>query len=384
MNQQGKCYKCGGFLAVNDAEDAMICPFCGKPIVAEKAIRSFRENGQPGRKQPAASEDTYTDQHFVVERGILVSCTCFTEAEIRIPDGIRAIGDAAFQGMNNIETVHLPAGVQLIGWGAFAGCKNLREIAIPEGVVTIDRDAFNGCTGLKAIRFPDSITRMEAGALAGCVSLETVNIPPRIESLPWRVFEGCTSLRSVTIPKRVKTIEDYAFAECTALEDVQFERVQAEREPAAGVRRIGMNAFLNCTALEKIDIPETVKYIGNQAFRGCAGLRSLTIPKSVKAIYPLAFADCTDLASVTFAGDTMLYKGSNPYKYGDNVATFYNCPKLLEVSYSNLQRHFWAFPAYMEAQEPYFMETGRCRYCGGTFKGEVIRICSVCNAPKDY
>ena len=142
MNQQGKCYKCGGFLAVIDAEDAMICPFCGKPIVAEKAIRSFRENGQPGRKQPTASEDTYTDQHFVVERGTLVSCTCFTEAEIRIPDGIRAIGDAAFYLCESLRAVSIPEGVTSIGSYAFAGCYSMRSVNIPKSVQFIGEGAF--------------------------------------------------------------------------------------------------------------------------------------------------------------------------------------------------------------------------------------------------
>lgn len=381
MNQQGKCYKCGGFLAVNDTEDAMICPFCGKPIIAEKAIRSYTGEVPAA---PAGSAAPPGDSRFVVVNGALIRCNCFTETDIRIPDGIRVIGDAAFQGMNHIETVQIPAGTQVIGWGAFSGCRNLREVKLPEGIETIDRDVFSGCTSLKSIRFPDSVARIEAGAMTGCTSLETVNLPPRIESLPWRIFEGCTSLRSVRIPRQVKTIDDYAFAECTALEEIRFECLHPEPGSAAGVSRIGMNAFRGCVSLSHIQLPATLQYIGNQAFRGCEGLTGLTVPDSVKAIYPLAFADCIRLASVSLSGNTKLYKGSNPYKYGDNVATFYNCPKLLDVSYDDLQQHFWAFPAYIQSQEQVFLETGRCRHCGGTFKGMAVKICTVCHAPKDY
>jgi len=383
MNIQGKCYKCGGFLAVNDAEDAMICPFCGKPIIVDKAIKSYTEavSQPPARQsQPAANSDPFFD----VVSGVLVSCNCFTESEIRIPDGVKVIGDAAFQGMNNIESVQLPDGVELIGSSAFSGCKNLRSVLIPDSVESLDRDVFNGCTNLKSIHFPNSIAKLDAGTFAGCTSLETVNIPSRVESLPWRIFEGCTSLRSIVIPKRVKTIEDYAFAECTALEDVRFECRRVGKEPIAGVKRIGMNAFLNCTAITHIELPETLEYIGNQAFQGCSSLKSLVIPKSVKAIYPLAFADCLRLESVSFTGNTMLYKGSNPYKYGNNVATFFNCPRLLQVSYNDLQRHYWAFPAYMKSLEPFHMENGRCRHCGGTFDGKAVKVCTVCKAIKDY
>lgn len=382
MFVQGKCYKCGGFLAVNDKEDASVCPYCGKPFIVEKAISSF------GEKTPAAmGEEKYSYSHdsdFVVERSVLVRYNGFTKNEVRIPDGITVIGEAAFQGMNNIETVYIPDGAETISAAAFSGCKNLKSVRIPQGLEIVDRDAFNGCSGLRSVKFPDSVKCIEAGAFAGCTCLEEINIPQNIEQLPWRVFEGCISLKGLTIPKKVKTIDDLAFAECVALEDIGFEYADPGIEPSAGLVRIGMNAFRNCKGLSRVELPETLKYIGNEAFRGCSNLKALVIPKSVKAVYPLAFADCTGLEQVEFSGDTELYKGSNPYKYEMSAATFYNCPKLLKIDYSGKQKHFWAFPAYTKAHEAENMENGRCRYCGGEFKGIFDKVCSVCESPKDY
>ena len=380
MYVQGKCYKCGGFLAVDDAQDASVCPFCNEPFIVEKAIKSYNETAPKdiGRKK---FQPNY-DSSFIVERSVLVRYNGYTNKEITIPEGITVIGDTAFQGMNNIEIVHIPKGVELISAGAFSGCKNLRSVNIPDGVVTIDRDVFNGCISLKDVRFPDSVKNIEAGAFTGCTSLETVNLPPFLELLPWRIFEDCTSLKYMIIPKKVKIIEDSAFAECTSLEDIRFECMRSDGDD--GIDRIGMNAFRNCSALNSINLPETLEYIGNQAFRGCSKLKRVNIPRNVKAIYPMAFADCTGLEQVTFAGDTDLYKGSNPYKYEKNAATFFNCPKLLDITYNDLQKHFWAFPAYMKAQEPVNIENGRCRYCGGEFKGIFEKVCSVCKAPKDY
>ncbi|SHM71940.1 leucine-rich repeat domain-containing protein [Ruminococcus flavefaciens] len=382
MYVQGKCYKCGGFLAVDETQDASVCPFCGKAFIVEKAIRSFNDNAANDIDMTKAPY-TY-DSDFVVERSVLVRYNGYTKKEVRIPDGISVIGEAAFQGMNNIETVFIPKGVEVISGGAFSGCKNLHTIHISEGVETIDIDAFNGCISLKDIKFPDSILNMEASAFTGCTSLESINIPKNIELLPWRIFEGCTSLKFISIPKKVKTIEDFAFAECTSLESVNFECMHSDGDTATGIKRIGMNAFKNCTALSGINLPDTLEYIGNQAFRGCSKMKKISIPQSVKAIYPFAFADCSSLEQVTFAGDTELYKGSNPYKYGKNPATFFNCPKLLNVSYSKIQKHYWAFPAYCKSQEPINMENGRCRYCGGEFKGIIEKVCSVCKAHKDY
>ena len=382
MYVQGKCYKCGGFLAVDETEDASVCPFCNKPFIVEKAIKAFRE-AAPENAAEVRTVYNY-DSDYVVERSVLIRYNGYTKKDISIPEGISVIGENAFQGMNNIETVALPEGIEFIGAGAFSGCKNLHTIYIPDGVETVDRDAFNGCISLKAIKFPDSIKNIEAGALTGCTSLESVNIPIDIELLPWRIFEGCTSLKYIVIPKKVKTIEDFAFAECSSLENVKFEAMHFDGDPSTGLYRIGMNGFRNCKNLVGINLPDTVKYIGNQAFRGCSRLKKLTIPKNVKAIYPLAFADCSSLESVSIAGDTDLYRGSNHYKYEKNSATFFNCPKLLNVDYKDLQKHYWAFPAYFKAQEPANMESGRCRYCGGEFKGLFDKVCSVCKSPKDY
>jgi predicted RNA-binding Zn-ribbon protein involved in translation (DUF1610 family) len=382
MFVQGKCYKCGGFLAVDETQDASLCPFCGKPFIVGKAINCYNENSTKNFSVNNTS-GTY-DSVFVVERSVLVRFNGYTQKDITIPDGITVIGDTAFQGMNNIESVYIPDGIELIREGAFSGCKRLSSVRIPDSVEIIDRDVFNGCVGLKSVKLPDSVRKLESGVFAGCTGLEEVNIPQSVKVLPWRVFEGCTSLRSVTIPRGLNTIEDSAFAECTALENIYFECIDADGDTSAGVKRIGMNAFMNCTALESIDIPETVERIGNQAFRGCTSLRELFVPGSIKAIYPLAFADCTDLERVTFEGGTDLYKGSNPYKNEKNSATFLNCPKLLGVTYSKAQENYWAFPAYTKSQEPVNIQNGKCRYCGGDFKGIFEKVCSICKAPKDY
>lgn len=382
MYVQGKCYKCGGILAVDDSKDAYVCPFCNEAFIVEKAIQCFNEiiTHDVRVNPPSYSYDS----DFIVERSVLIRYNGFTNKDVKIPDGISVIGEMAFQGMNNIETVYLPDGIEIIGEGAFSGCKNLQSIRIPDGVETIDRDAFNGCVKLRSIELPDSIKNLEASAFTGCTSLENVNIPKNTELLPWRLFEGCTSLKYIIIPKKIKTIEDFAFAECTNLESIKFECMHPENDPSIGISRIGMDAFKNCKSLNSISIPETVKYIGNQAFRECSKLKRLFIPKGVKAVYPLAFADCTGLEQVRFEGDTALYRGSNPYKYNKNSATFFNCPKLLDVSYSKVQINYWAFPAYHKAQEPVYIENGKCRYCGGEFKGIFDKVCSVCKAPKDY
>ncbi|MDR0790079.1 MAG: leucine-rich repeat protein [Bacteroidales bacterium] len=69
----------------------------------------------------------------------------------------------------------------------------------------------------------------------------------------------------------------------------------------------------------------TVTSIGNWAFIECSGLTSVTIPNSVTSIGGFAFVDCTGLTSVTIPNSVTLI--------GNSV--FYNCSGLTSVAIGN-------------------------------------------------
>ncbi len=69
------------------------------------------------------------------------------------------------------------------------------------------------------------------------------------------------------------------------------------------VRIIGDKAFLQCSRLTSITVPEGVTSIGNYTFYGCSSLASITIPEGVTSIGKLAFYNCNNLSSITFLGD---------------------------------------------------------------------------------
>ncbi|MBQ9993978.1 MAG: leucine-rich repeat domain-containing protein, partial [Clostridia bacterium] len=48
----------------------------------------------------------------------------------------------------------------------------------------------------------------------------------------------------------------------------------------------------DCTALESITLPDSLRSLGRESFRGCTALRTLTIPDSVTEIGEDAFAGC--------------------------------------------------------------------------------------------
>ena len=65
------------------------------------------------------------------------------------------------------------------------------------------------------------------------------------------------------------------------------------------VTRIGYRAFLDCSSLTSVTIPNSVTSIGDSAFWYCDSLTSVTIPNSVTSIGDSAFWYCDSLTSVT-------------------------------------------------------------------------------------
>ena len=118
----------------------------------------------------------------------------------------------------------------------------------------------------------------------------------------------------------------------------------------ASVERIGNYAFLDCTQLEKVTMPNTVTSIGDGAFMGCTQLEKVTMPNAVTSIGNSAFANCSNLKEVAFSNELKLIKlesiedrafwnCNNLEKITLNVGlksigtqAFYSCDALKEIS----------------------------------------------------
>lgn len=57
---------------------------------------------------------------------------------------------------------------------------------------------------------------------------------------------------------------------------------------------IGNLAFIECSALPKLQLPQTLMPLGEMAFGGCA-LQKVVIPEKVTSIGIAAFAECSAL-----------------------------------------------------------------------------------------
>ncbi|PID89834.1 MAG: hypothetical protein CSA97_06070 [Bacteroidetes bacterium] len=217
----------------------------------------------------------------------------------------------ALKKCSGLESVSIPSTVKTIGEGAFSGCQDLTTVQLQEGLETIGIAAFINCTKLTAITLPTSLKTLDQVAFTN-TGIKTVEIPGDLNCR--NAFKECKSLETVTIlpgPKEsIKTIEGDAFVNCTALKTVTLPDYTTT---------LGTGAFQGCTALENINLPPSLETIGIKAFNGCTQLQKLLIPKSITTIGQQAFNDCTaltfieveqeDPSAITLGPD--IFKGMN-------------------------------------------------------------------------
>ena len=172
-----------------------------------------------------------------------------------------------FKGLRHFDIDHLPPSVQVIGSEAFRECPHITRMRLSEGLMTIGYAAFSE-TGLVEIDLPDSVTLMHGNVFDGCTRLRRVRLPQNalIQSIQSDTFHGCTALESIDIPDSVRDIRTMAFYGCTSLATIRW---------SIQLRHIYQHAFQQCNALTNVTLPESLQYLENDAFAECANLTTV-------------------------------------------------------------------------------------------------------------
>ena len=118
---------------------------------------------------------------------------------------LKTIGEYAFKGCQNIESIILPNSIENIEQGAF--CETgIKEIVIPASVskmATRQTSVFGtsgyvsalfGAKELRKVRFSDGMGTIPAGALSKCDQIATAILPSTATSIGEYAFFGCTGL----------------------------------------------------------------------------------------------------------------------------------------------------------------------------------------------
>lgn len=122
---------------------------------------------------------------------------------------------------------------------------------------------------------------------------------------------GCSNLQKIYIPEGVKFLGDYCFCNCSTLTKITL--------PSTCIGLWNYNIFRGCRSLTSINIPEGTTSIGTSTFRGCSSLTSITIPASVTYIGEAVFVIAEALTGYHFKGTTPPDIQSNSlYDVGNN------------------------------------------------------------------
>lgn len=208
--------------------------------------------------------------------------------EITLPSTLRTIGYYAISN-SKAKNVTLPAGLKEIGEHGLH-LNGVQNLTLPEGLESIGSYGIDLSYRAKKLVIPNSVTTLAPNAFAYTSGLQTVELPAGLTELPAELFKGFNRLTSISIPAGVTEIKESTFNGCSRLTKVVFQ--------GTAVKKICDSAFVDCTSLGKIDLPEGIEEIGYQAFYGCKKLNNVTIPSTVTKIGASAFAGCKALGKV--------------------------------------------------------------------------------------
>ncbi len=123
------------------------------------------------------------------------------------------------------------------------------------------------------------------------------NVSYNVTGIGQSAFSNCSNLQSITIPASVKTIGAYAFSE-TIIKKLTVSSVDSWLKTTLNsVISTPHEMYVGSSLLTSVTVPSTVTTVGSH-FSNVTSIKSVTIPNSVTEIGNSAFAGCTSLATL--------------------------------------------------------------------------------------
>ena len=161
-----------------------------------------------------------------------------------------------------------------------------------------------GLTEPSSLKLSGTLGISDFTTLRNIQSLEHLDISRvNLSVLPTEAFLKCTNIKSVTLPNTLTAIGTQAFCG-SSLVSISIP---------AGVKTIGNGTFNLCTSLQTVTFEKgsQLKAFENSSgwggvFQSCTSLTTIEIPASVETIGYNAFFGCSSLKTVTFEKGSQL------------------------------------------------------------------------------
>ena len=270
-------------------------------------------------------------------------CCCSGLTSVVIGNSVTSIGESAFYWCSGLTSIEIPNSVTSIGNFAFSFCRNLKTVINYSSLTITKGSSDNGELGYYAVYIINAPNGLIDGdfvwytnddgryVLARYLGDDTELILPtyykgRNYIIGNYAFVGCTGLTSVSIPNSVTSIGSSVFEGCSGLTAVYINDLSVWcnidfENYASNPLYYAKNLYLNGKLVTELVIPNDVTEIKKYAFCGCSGLTSIVIPNSVTSIGEGAFSGCSGLTNIEIPGSVTSI-GS---------FAFYNCSGLTNI-----------------------------------------------------
>ena len=263
---------------------------------------------------------------------------------LELPEGLKTIGDSAFENCRNMGDLYLPSTLEAIGSNAFKGDYNIQYVVLnSETPPALGENVFEGCDYLADIDLSDRGTKRQMQEWQAYV--DALGLTCRV----WRAQDPTAS----SPEKGSYQYENRMLTQYTGTKTRIHPHLTVSKEPVVGLgdgvfkgsqtieyfsvshndafTTIGAEAFMD-SALQNVDLFDSVTTIGARAFAGCAKLEALTLPESLTEIGEGALDGLTGLKKLVIKCDPALIP----------AGVFANLPELADVTVET-----GAIPAHM-------------------------------------
>ena len=220
---------------------------------------------------------------------------------LTIPDRVTAIGEGAFTNLEGLKTIIIPSTVKRIEQNAFKNNTTLENVIIQEkdgeGVEYIGNSAFEGCSNLQTINLPDTITTIGGSCFRNCTKINNVKLPSNLKTLNGQTFAGCTNLQNIELSQNLEALNGESL-NGTSITKIKFP---------PNLSSIG-NAALSISTLQEIDTSENNYFEFKNGILYSKDLKTLVVALSnvtsinmestVETIQGFAFEYCNKLSNI--------------------------------------------------------------------------------------